>query len=287
MYDDDIKTTLEKLAGGSSYGRQQAYDDIKASRDPRYVDGLLALLLRAEADIQRDCIALLGLLEDAEVLPFLYDLMDDRGSLPHHLYEKQQAEIIIALGNIGDADAVPRLLRLLHSEVDKVIREHVIIALGHIGDRRAEAPLVILATDENDFVRQKVARALSGFSSVAVVTALVAMLQDEDRSVRGNAAASLGTIGNPSAIPALDVALGDESWWVRLMASQALTAFDTDAIVEPLCYALTDPNYKVRTAAAEKLGEIGGPVAYEALLNASRRYRGRHIQAALAKAAPR
>ncbi|MBI2856666.1 MAG: tRNA epoxyqueuosine(34) reductase QueG [Chloroflexi bacterium] len=66
----------------------------------------------------------------------------------------------VALGNIGDARAVPALIGALHHE-DPLVRGHAAWALGRIGGLEAKAALEqALATEEDEGVRDEVGLAL-------------------------------------------------------------------------------------------------------------------------------
>ena len=65
----------------------------------------------------------------------------------------------VALGKLGDARAVPELIKALNDPDDKV-RRSTVVALGRIGDPRALNPLSKALDDENEQVRQSASVAL-------------------------------------------------------------------------------------------------------------------------------
>jgi len=236
MTDADIQTILADLFGSDPHQQRQARQTIRESDDERFVEGLIDLLGDADVYLQRECINLLGY--------------------------------------IGHPEATPTLIDLLEREpIDEELQEDVIIALGRIGDERSIGSLLPLATHNNIYIRQRIAKALGSFRTEQSVQALVTMLEDDTDEVRANAAQSLGLIGDVTAIQALDNALDDVAWTVRKQAVTALTQFDDEAVIEPMIYALEDIRSQIRVIAAEKLGEIGTPLAYEPLLQARHPFR--------------
>lgn len=236
MTDADIQTMLADLTGADPQRQRQARKLISQSSDVRFVHGLIDRLDIADSYLQRECINLLG--------------------------------------KIGNNQAVPILTDLLHQQpIDEELQEDMIIALGRIGDKRAETPLLSLATHDSIYIRQRIAKALGSFTSEKSIHVLTILLDDDNNEVRANAAQALGDIGDPTAIPALDNALDDGVWTVRKQAVTALAQFNNEAIVEPMMYALEDIRSPIRIIAAEKLGEIGTPLAYEPLLQARHPFR--------------
>jgi len=277
MQDDDIQRRLDHLAGNDKLKQRQAFDYIKRTSDPCFVDGLIDHLMHDDDTVRQDCVVLLGHIGDAEATPILIHMFNNRRHEPLHKH------IIIALGRIGDAEAVDLLLELLDTYVDHLLREDVIRALGYAGDSRAESALIDLVESDNVFVRQRLAEALATFDSSLSVNSLIVLIGDDERRVRTKAAQSLGQIANPTAIPALDMALDDRESSVRQAVVRALANMNDPAIIEPLCYALEDNNYTTRKIAADKLGNIGTPLAYEPLLKAKNTYKDPALDRAINK----
>ena len=71
-----------------------------------------------------------------------------------------QRNVCVALGNIGDAAAVPALGRALRAS-DAIVREHAAWALGRIGGAEAERALAsALAEEEDPTVRGEIEQSL-------------------------------------------------------------------------------------------------------------------------------
>ena len=105
-----------------------------------------------------------------------------------------QKEAIIALGNIGDAAAVPKLLNSLESS-SKTIRIRTTIALGKIGYQSATHAILNLLKDKNPHIRQKAAEALGYIGNVDAIPALWEVTKDEKDYVRSHAFRSLKLLG--------------------------------------------------------------------------------------------
>lgn len=102
-----------------------------------------------------------------------------------------------ALGELGEATAVPRLLELA-SDSNERVRFEVMVALGRIGDPRALA-------------------------------ALIRALDDTDRVVRLVAVRSLGQLGLSESMARLEDCLGSDDPWMRLYAAEALASIDASS----------------------------------------------------------
>ncbi len=118
--------------------------------------------------------------------------------------------VIRALGEIGDARAVPLLLEAMRDRAPDsyfMLPSLAANALGQIGGEDAVRGLVRHLRDANPGVRRMAARVLGRFTgehSNHAVDGLRRALDDNDEKVRGIAAESLQRIGTPNAIAALN-----------------------------------------------------------------------------------
>jgi HEAT repeat protein len=144
-------------------------------------------------------------------------------------YVRQDAAA--ALGEIGDASAVPALIETLKDQHDNV-RRTAAEALEKIGDAFAVPALIEALTDEESSVRLNATKALRKIEDGSAVHALIEVLNDRDEGVRANAAAALGEIGDSSAVPALIEALTDRVDSVSSNAAEALGEIG-DAVTLP------------------------------------------------------
>jgi HEAT repeat protein len=110
----------------------------------------------------------------------------------------------IALGQIGDADAVPSLIRAFEDERDIVAQHHIAEALCRLG-RPAVNPLVA-CLDGEPAVAPLAARALGVIGDRHAVDPLLALVEDtrRDRGLRLEAIRALGELGDRRALGTLE-----------------------------------------------------------------------------------
>jgi succinoglycan biosynthesis transport protein ExoP len=133
-------------------------------------------------------------------------------------------EAIYRLGKLQVEEAVPEMIRLLHSDPAE-LRPNLIEALGMIGDRAAVNSIIARLSDANPLVREKAIEALGKIGDKKAVPALVSILEQKDTKSEGEvliAIWALGNIGDKSAEPILNSLLGDNNKYVRFNATQAL-----------------------------------------------------------------
>lgn len=183
--------------------------------------------------------------------------------------------IVVALGRIGVATAVPALLDVASAGQG----ESAIDALARIGVRAA-LPLVAALEAESPPRRAAAARALGVIAQPLrpqpwdtnrrrarewralrpAALALASRLRDPDPLVRVECARALGTVvADPEPVPeALVAALLDPSPAVRSAVATVLLDYG-DTGVLALVGALADARAELRCAAASALGGAGGP----------------------------
>ena len=111
-----------------------------------------------------------------------------------------------ALAAIGE----PSLLALLAalSDEDDAVRQEVAKALGKLHDPRAVGPLIHALQDENAPVRATVVAVLAEPGNERAIEPLVALLiQDENTLVRARAVSALGMLGQLGSVAPLSVPL--------------------------------------------------------------------------------
>lgn len=127
----------------------------------------------------------------------------------------------IALGNIGDSQAVDGLIEAMK---DGAVKRHAIASLGMIGDPRA-LPAVL--------------DALKGKGYQQKGTPTPGCIISEEQLIKEAAATALGHLRNPKVIPDLILLLKDLV--LREYAASSLVLIG-DAAIEPLVSFLHDPN---------------------------------------------
>ncbi|WP_138007535.1 HEAT repeat domain-containing protein [Halalkalirubrum salinum] len=122
-------------------------------------------------------------------------------------------------------------------------------ALGNLGEASAIPALLSALDDEYSAVRIRVCKALGTLEHPRAVEPLIRQLDDSRGQVRLAAANALATIGNDRALSALLDMLSDENPEIRRISTVALGNARSVRVVEPLADTLSDNNARVRSAA--------------------------------------
>jgi len=177
----------------------------------------------------------------------------------------------LALGHVGDRQAVPVLLEALADD-DAETRIYAIWSLGSLGDERAVAPLLELANHDDPGVRKMVVYSLGALRAEGARVTLQAALGDTHMDVAWNAAIALAQLGDASGRDRILQMLDREFL-------QSVTEMTEEQRVEAMMTAMKgavllgdpqlrarlqeisggDPNLKVRQAAFESLAQMGNP----------------------------
>lgn len=173
--------------------------------------------------------------------------------------------LALALGHLGDPQAVPALLQSL-SRQDAETRIYALWALGTIGDRGAIEPVLAQMKEDDPGIRKMAAYSLGALRAHQAQPALVAALNDAEVDVAWNAAIALAKLGDDSGrarlLQMLDRSyletvetMTDEQRAHTMIAALQAAALIPDpelrARVEQL--ADEDPNLNVRRVALEAL----------------------------------
>ena len=183
----------------------------KALKDPRFADELLALFQESEKD-------------DPRVRRYL----------------------ALALGRIGDARAVPPLLKLV-AEHDATSDPETLIysiwALGSLRDESAVPELVRLAGAEDPGVRKAAVHALGAMPGEPARERLLASLADGAEDVRWNAALALARRGDAAGAPVLKSML-DRAYLAKVPDLSAEQAEEAMLAAVGAAAQLHDPELK-------------------------------------------
>jgi HEAT repeat protein len=191
------------------------------------------------------------------------DLLTEQLDAPE--VETRQAAII-ALGRIGDAGAVPALVRMLTESPELVIVTAG--ALAKIGDRRAFAALLGLMGHEDASVRQAIVSALNSLGHPDMAAEMVGRLRDTDARVRESAVKIAGYFGYAECVELLLAACADPDLNVRRIALEHIPYLDDPRGFAILRDALRQPQAAARAAAARGLAQVEGTAALQPLLAA-------------------
>lgn len=156
--------------------------------------------------------------------------------------------------------AFPMLIMALGDE-RWLVREGAVVALGMIGNEDAVIHLLPLLKDSEYGVRERAATALGEIGDPRAVEALVRTLSDVQPDVREMAAWALGKIGDSRAGGALLDVLADSFDKAEIeVEDNAAWALEQlgEGVIESLIEALHNhKNYRVRAEAASLIGKVG------------------------------
>jgi HEAT repeat protein len=246
--------------------------------DPRATD-------RETREANRHIADALGALRAREAVPLLLQLTSSSDGFT-------QVAAIDALGQIGDAAAVDRLVAMATADGgEPFTAKKALLALGRIGDARA-APAVLKMLfyerpgvtffPEAAFATSQIGTPMAG--------PLLAVLEGRDAELAAwartngvvpgalyaKAAQLLGDVGDTKAVPALVQKLGyqdamvDVEYFVRVYAAESLGRMRAREAVRPLAeLAAREKEPAARVQFCDALARIGDPAALPLLKSAA------------------
>jgi HEAT repeat protein len=239
LNDTQLHILMADLQSPESERRSTAAATLGLSGDPRAVEPLAAALL-AEHEMVR---------------PVPWVLVD----------------IVIALGNLGDARAVPALVSCfkLANQGGSEARE----ALIKIGEPALDPLIAILRSEPGDDVKAGVMLTIGQISGrvgdTRAVDLLIKQMHRADSFAIASAAQALGMIGDARATRHLLRTLRRrDSSELRRASAIALGRIGDRRATGPLSRAVADPDRQVRLAAVEALGWTGTRAAIKRIQRA-------------------
>ncbi len=143
------------------------------------------------------------------------------------------------LGESGQLDAVPHLIRALKDEKARV-RLAAVDALGMLKDRRATEVLIPFLRDKRAVLALAAIDALGQIGDSTAVDALVAVVQEEVPVLRLAAIDALGQIGDSTAVDVLCLQTQSKISQVRWVSAVALGRIGSPRAIGPLANLLGD-----------------------------------------------
>lgn len=141
---------------------------------------------------------------------------------------------VIALGRVGDAQAVPVICGLLLSDSAESVRRSAAKALGEFEDPQALAALRSALDDESERVQLWAVQSIGRLRDRESVDRLIGMLDNPDWGFRSYAASALGEIGDQRATEPLIRRIQDQNGTVQLAVISALRKLGDSRAVGPL-----------------------------------------------------
>lgn len=252
----------------------------------------IVLLLGRSVGNQETASALTRLLGQEIVRNTVIEALVRYGKQVTHLLIEQlssedlelQKAAVLALGRIGDSEAVPALTQLLvksgdSSEINQrefanqPLPELMVVtanALAQIGDRRAFDTLLSLIGHSDSAVRLAVVAALNSLGHPDMLNRMITLLQDTDAYVRESAVKIAGYFAFNECVTLLLERCQDPSEDVRKAAIELIPYLENAPVLPTLINALERETPKVKAAAARALGQMDCTLAYTHLLKALR-----------------
>lgn len=206
------------------------------------VDALLAALKHSSDVVRKSAAATLGKVKERRTVEPLIDLLANREEL-----KSIRASAAVSLGELKDERAAASLLTALEDD-NAEVRLQAAVALGKLKDAKSVKKLIQIVENrlETDAVRAAAVLALGEIGDKTAEAVLIRALKFGGGDISKKAIVALGKLESNAALPHLIAILGDKR--IVLDAS-------TDALAKA----------SARTKAATALGEIGGPLAAEAI----------------------
>jgi HEAT repeat protein len=245
---------LTALKGDNTDVLKAAAQSLGQIGDVRAVEPLLDVSAYRQSDTRQVAERALAQIGSVAVGPLLEALKNSAG-------ERQQAAARV-LVQIKDPQLVDWLIDALKQPSDD--RLTFARMLGEIGDARAVEPLVATLGDNDLWLRQTAAEALSQLGWEPA--------DDKQRALNAIALKKWDEVERlgAAALEPLLARVGDKDKQVRRAAARTLGRLKDSRAVAPLSIAVQDQDMGMRQAAANALGEIGDPGAIEPLITTCR-----------------
>lgn len=205
---------------------------LAATKDPSAADYLLEYLFREDTSFYGDIISeALKSFGETRITEFLLAKLESSD-------EDVKITALRALGILEDPAAIPALRACLNDN-EYFVRDAAADAISHFDDKNLRNDLIAAVKNPDPWIPEGIVKALGGFRDDEVVSLLTGiLLGDESFSVRAAAAGSLGKIGKPACVDALIKGMKDKDDVVRRSCAKALGDIGNPRAVDVLIHAL-------------------------------------------------
>ena len=211
---------LSLVSGPGVYTPAFALRGLATARDTRAVAPAIAIAARADADV------------------------------------RLRVAAVRALGQVGGADAVAPLLKLLDAPgTPQNVALETVEALGALRDRRALDPVLNRMTDRWASMRSAALTAAARIDPDGFLLIVSSLERDREWSVRASMASVFATLPADLARPALLDLAGDTDVRVQIPALEALAKIGAPDLTKRLFDGLEAPDASLRATAARLMGE--------------------------------
>ena len=237
----EIQVQTARLSSASAEERRDAVMRLGAMARPESARAAAAALGDSAPIVRATAARAVLSLPRGEAAGLILPLLRDRD-------EFVRREAAYALGLTRGTAALDALAAAVETDKQPAVRGAAAVALGQIGDARAVPALTGALSrrlpapgffnrlrrrrvEEDEFVRRAAAVSLGQIGSRLAVPALVQTLSDERApgDVRREAARALGLTGDPAAVPALRRVLADKDPYLSRIALDALRRIEPAA----------------------------------------------------------
>ncbi len=241
---------FDYLKQGSPLVRRRAAEALGRMQDPSDAAALIPLLKEKNEDVRREVIFALGQIGNRDAVTPLSTAR--AGSLPDDL-----VLIAEALGKLGGDEAIVALDEL-QRDFSTQVRASAALALSRQKDPNAANALLLAVHDPDPAVVWRAVYALEKQEPMPrSCTAVMPFLDHSDPLVRAYAARTLGKLNCKQAGPGIAKLLDDADLRVAVNAARALGDLkDKDAVKSLAAVVTGNKSHQVRAAAAEALGKI-------------------------------
>ncbi|MGO8971372.1 MAG: HEAT repeat domain-containing protein [Myxococcaceae bacterium] len=246
---------LSATDGATSRMNSAIAQALGSLHDPRAVPALLKLLKSKDDYVRIDAIQALGALKATEAVAPLMELALDDASSP-----QVNRRAVAALGDIGDAKAVPVLLKALYKQRgNQNFASEASFSLYQVGKPAADALVQVVSGEDAELIAWARRRDVDG---------TVLMVQ---------ATEVLKDFAAPQAEPALLKKLSFQNpdarlqWYGRMFAANGLGRLRAQAAVVPLMAMVEENEPLPRAEYARALVLVGNREALPALFKAASR----------------
>jgi len=244
--------------------RMSAAKGLTRLKDPRSIDTLILVLQDKVPAVREEACRTIQAIGEASIPPLLQGLQDPNWRV--------RLRAVEALCLLKPQVAVAPLMNLVANDSDSAVRQDAVRALGQIGD--AHAIPLLLDSLTTPSLQLKAIEALGNLRAVEALPHLIALVKSlpadayEDRMEGCTdpqykielppleaAVKALANIGDPQAVPVLMQALN--STLLRQEAAEALTHFGSTAKTPLLQLLKTTKNDNLRRHVLESLACLG------------------------------
>ena len=171
-----------------------------------------------------------------------------------------------ALRALLGADAVSRLVEVLHQDSSPEVRWQAAVELEALKDHQGVPALIDALEDRSHLVRTGAAEGLKGIPDPRAVQPLIRALRDKDTSVRRASAEGLGLIGDRAAVRSLTKVLFHHDFQTRRRAAKSLSQLKDPWAAPALVNSLDDWDPELRRIATEAIVQMRNPTVVPKLI---------------------